>query len=175
MRDYWYITDRLEEDGYRITWNRLTYFPNSQRLMISSPSTTHESVLGAITNGLARILATIPVSETSLDCLTVTAHSVMTASVHANPHRTIIMFSERNPVGEPVWLMESAFSQSDCDVMRTLHAYVQEVPGLLVVGKILIKQAQQYYSPGSSSSVAPRLRSSDLMTQREWTRNHQSH
>lgn len=40
---------------------------------------------------------------------------------------------------------------------------------LLVVGKLLIKQGQQYHSPGSKGSAASRLRLSDLMTQEEWT------
>ncbi|KAL4080794.1 hypothetical protein J3A83DRAFT_4202492 [Scleroderma citrinum] len=67
--------------------------------------------------------------------------------------------------------MESAFVQSDGDVMQKLQAYVRDIPDLLVVGKILIKQANQYRSPGAKGTIAQHLRSSALMTQETWTSN----
>lgn len=36
--------------------------------------------------------------------------------------------------------MESAFSQSDRNVMDKLQAFIQDLPDLLVVGKIIVKQ-----------------------------------
>ena len=64
--------------------------------------------------------------------------------------------------------MESAFSQSDDDVMYKLRAYACDNPHLLVVGKIIIKQSTQWSSPGSTKSIVKNLRSSKLMTEEEW-------
>ncbi|KAI6013293.1 hypothetical protein EDC04DRAFT_2904708 [Pisolithus marmoratus] len=169
MSDYVYIMNCLEKDENQRTWNRLTYFPNSQRLMVSSPSAAHESVLHAIMKGLDHILDTIPLSKSSVTCQMMTAHSVDTVSVEAVPDLTVMMCTKAGQAGRPIWLMECAFSQSDHNVMRKLNTYVQDIPSVLVVGKILIKQAEKYRSPGSNCSIAPRLRSSDLMTMDEWT------
>ena len=65
--------------------------------------------------------------------------------------------------------MESAFTQSDRDVMRKLEAYIHNLPDLLVVGKILIKQAKRYCNPRSKPTVMQRLRSSALMSHGEWS------
>ncbi|KAI6017621.1 hypothetical protein BKA83DRAFT_4128209 [Pisolithus microcarpus] len=56
--------------------------------------------------------------------------------------------------------------------MCKLDAYVRDIPDLLVIGKILITQAEQYASPGSNGSVAWQLRSLDTMTREEWLCNH---
>lgn len=166
--DYTYIMDRLEEIGYKKTWNRLTYFPNSQRLVMSSPSAVHGFVLESIMTGLDRVLGTIAVPKTTLVFRTMTAKTIITDSIHAIPDLSIIMCTEGSRLGRLVCLMECAFSQSDCDVMRKLNTYVRDIPDLLVVGKILVKEAERYASPGSDSSVAPQLRSSDTMTGEEW-------
>ena len=70
-----------------------------------------------------------------------------------------------------LWFMESTFSQSDKAVMEKLRDYVYDHPDVLVVGKILFKQTTPYHSPGLNGSLAPCLRSSDLMTWTEWWGN----
>ncbi|KAI6023375.1 hypothetical protein EDC04DRAFT_2935021 [Pisolithus marmoratus] len=102
---------------------------------------------------------------------TMPAESIMEQSVVAVPNLAVMMCT-RGVAGEPLWLMECAFSQSDCNAMRKLNAYIQDIPSLLVVGKLLIKQAQWYCSPGSNGSITPHLQSSTLMTQKEWTADH---
>ena len=64
--------------------------------------------------------------------------------------------------------MESAFTQSDADVMDKLQAYVHDNPHLLVVGKIIVNQSVPWSSPGSAKSVMKNLHSSKLMTEEEW-------
>ncbi|KAI6099011.1 hypothetical protein F5141DRAFT_404759 [Pisolithus sp. B1] len=173
MSDYIYVKDRLEEClWYRKTWNRLTYFSMSERLMVSSPSALHGSVMGTIMGHLTSVPETIPVPMDTVIYRTFSANSVIVESVRAISDLTVKMCTRGGRVGKSIWLMESAFSQSDSDVMRKLNAYVQDIPSLLVVGKLLIKQGQQYHSPGSKGSAALRLRSSNLMTQEEWTSGH---
>jgi len=52
--------------------------------------------------------------------------------------------------------MESAFSQSDCDVMQKLNTYIRDLPDLLVIRKILVKQTK-YCSLGLKASIAQQL------------------
>jgi len=65
--------------------------------------------------------------------------------------------------------MESTFTQSDRNVMRKLEAYVCDLPNLLVVGKILIKQAKRYRNPRSKPTVVQWHRSSALMLRGKWS------
>ncbi|KAI6039378.1 hypothetical protein EDC04DRAFT_2895317 [Pisolithus marmoratus] len=139
--------------------------------MVSAPSAVHKSILHAIMVHLIIILGSIPVPETMLAFQTMPAESIMEQSVVVVPDLAVTMCTG-GMAGEPLWLMECAFLQSDCDVMQKLNAYVQDIPSLLVIGKLLIKQAQWYCSLGSNSSIAPHLRSSTLMTQKEWTADH---
>ncbi|KAI6021270.1 hypothetical protein EDC04DRAFT_3143848 [Pisolithus marmoratus] len=67
-----------------------------------------------------------------------------------------------------LWMIECVFTQTNRDVMHKLCAYVRDNPELLVVSKIVLKQATPYHSPGSSGSIARELRSSELMTEAEW-------
>ncbi|KAI5990937.1 hypothetical protein EDD15DRAFT_2369305 [Pisolithus albus] len=139
---------------------------------MSSPSAAHESVLGAITRSLDRVLDTIPVPVNMLGCRTAPTENIATNSIKAIPDLSVMISTKGGMFERPVWLMECAFSQSDCDVMHKLDAYVRDIPDLLVVGKILITQAERYASPGSNGSVAQQLRSSDIMTREEWLHNH---
>ncbi|KAI6137811.1 hypothetical protein BKA82DRAFT_4265626 [Pisolithus tinctorius] len=170
--DYMYIMNRLGIYGHQKMCNRLSYFPDSARLMVSSPSAVHEAVLSAMLGNLHTILDTIPVPKTTIDCLTMSANTIRTPSLRGIPDLTLMICTKGGLVGRPVWVMECAFSQSDNDVMRKLRAYAQDLPDVLVIGKLLIKQAERYRSPGSNASIAPRLRSSPLMTQLEWTSHH---
>ncbi|KIK14322.1 hypothetical protein PISMIDRAFT_17362 [Pisolithus microcarpus 441] len=139
---------------------------------MSSPLAAHESVLGAITKSLDRILDTIPVPVTMLGCRTVPTENIATDSINAIPDLSIMISTKGGLLEQPVWLMECVFLQSNCDIMCKLDAYVRDIPDLLVIGKILITQAEQYASPGSNGSVAWQLRSLDTMTQEEWLCNH---
>ena len=139
--------------------------------MVSSPSATHESVLNAIIEDLTGILAAIPIPKTLVACRTMAANIIRGDSVHTIPDLTILMCTKGGLEGQPIWLMESSFSQSDHDVMRKLESYAKDIPKLLVVGKILIKQTTPYHSPGSNVTIASRLQLSELMTRRDWTCN----
>ncbi|KAI5995204.1 hypothetical protein EDD15DRAFT_728043 [Pisolithus albus] len=117
--------------------------------------------------GLDRVLDTIPVPKTTLGFRTMTAKTIITDSINAISDLSIIL-CKGSQFRRFVCLMECAFSQSNCDVMHKLNAYVRDIPDLLVVGKILVKEAERYASLGSDSSVAPQLRSSNTMTPEEW-------
>ncbi|KIM58302.1 hypothetical protein SCLCIDRAFT_28197 [Scleroderma citrinum Foug A] len=187
--DYIYIKDHLESDRYQKTWNRrvtkisiarnqvtnfrLSFFPGSKHLMVSSPTTAHESIISALMDSHCNMLATIPVPEDVLYFRTHTNSYLQEDSICAVPDSTIMMWDndscEDIRIPQPIWLMESAFSQSDHDIMWKLHTYVRNVSDLLVIGKIHIKQAMPYHSPASGGSAAKYLRSSELMTQAKWT------
>ncbi|KAI6135877.1 hypothetical protein EV401DRAFT_2095709 [Pisolithus croceorrhizus] len=52
--------------------------------------------------------------------------------------------------------------------MCKLHAYTDNNPTLLVIGKILLKQATPYHNPGLNGSIVKELQSSGLLTEDEW-------
>ncbi|KAI5994465.1 hypothetical protein EDD15DRAFT_2260411 [Pisolithus albus] len=127
--------------------------------------------LGIRRHGTGAIMKGLDFPVTMLVCRTMPAGTIITNSVNAVSDLSIMMGTQGGLLERPVWLMECAFLQSDCDIMRKLNAYVRDIPDLLVVGKILVTEAEQYASPGSDSSVAPQLRSSDTMTREEWVHN----
>ena len=133
--------------------------------MVSSPTAVHESVLVAMNRSLTWTLVTIPVPVQTLLC-TVMANNYFEGDlIHAIPDLTIKLHCDQ--VGQEIWLMESAFSQTDESVMKKLWGYVRDIPGLLVVGKILFQESAQYRRPGVNA--AKNLQSSELMTQDEFT------
>ncbi|KAI6018103.1 hypothetical protein BKA83DRAFT_4128015 [Pisolithus microcarpus] len=149
---------------------KLSFFPNSQLLMVSSPSFAHESVLAVVMRNLDSVLSDIPAEDT-VDCQVYANSYVKGPSVWFVPDLLVLMHSDNTMCSSrPLWLMECTFTQTDRDVMRKLHAYVDDNPTLLVVCKILLKQATPYRSPGSNGSIAKELRSSRLLTPVEWRR-----
>ena len=52
--------------------------------------------------------------------------------------------------------------------MQRLQQYIHDDPDILVVGKIVIKQATTYRSPGSNVNLATQLRLAPLVTFSEW-------
>ncbi|KAI6034783.1 hypothetical protein BKA83DRAFT_4487775 [Pisolithus microcarpus] len=169
LHDYSYIMDQLESVEYGKVW-KLSFFPNSQLLMVSSPSFAHESVLAVVMRNLDSVLSDIPAEDT-VDCQVYANSYVKGPSVWFVPDLLVLMHSDNTMCSSrPLWLMECTFTQTDRDVMRKLHAYVDDNPTLLVVCKILLKQATPYRSPGSNGSIAKELRSSRLLTPVEWRR-----
>jgi len=182
--------NRLEIDGYQKTWKwcvvhyccrtqpsdplpslklSLTFFPLLQRLMVViTPSAAHESVLIAIKKHLHSVFISLPVPPSILDYHLHSNLPIGGPSIYAIPDLTIMELTEGGIEDRPLWFMESAFSQSDEAVMKKLRDYVNDHPDVLVVGKVLFKQEIPYRSPGMNGSLAPRLRSSELMTQTEW-------
>ena len=142
--------------------------------MVSSPSAVHESILNVLMSGLTCIMETIPVPANVLFFQMAPNSGYENKSICAIPDLMIKLWSRNDEArrhgSRTIWLMESAFSQSDVSVMDKLQAYVDDEPNLLVVGKILIKQAMPYYSPGSKQSISKKLRSSALLPKDEWTR-----
>ncbi|KIM55093.1 hypothetical protein SCLCIDRAFT_30614 [Scleroderma citrinum Foug A] len=124
-------------------------------------------------DSLCNTLASIPAPDDALYFQTHTNSYLQEDSICAVPDGTIMMWDNDSSgdicISRAIWLMESAFSQSDRDVMQKLHTYVRDVSDLLVIGKILIKQATPYCSPASNGSTAKYLRSSELMTWSKWT------
>ncbi|KAI5985347.1 hypothetical protein EDD15DRAFT_2302764 [Pisolithus albus] len=169
FQDYIYVADRLESIGYAKAWKRLTFFPGSQTLMASSPSAAHESVLGVLAEDLCGTLLSLPVPRTTLACRTQGNNYLRGDSICGIPDLCIQMHSSASLKPRPLWIMESAFTQPDGDVMRKLHAYASDKPDLLVVGKIVLNQARPYHNPGSKGAIARELRSSELLTIDEWT------
>ena len=186
--------NRLESDEYRKTWNRcvtyyyrhmlpgdepshrrlkLTFFIDSQRLMALSPTVAHESVLKIVLMDLTNILDTIPIHTTTVSCDVSASAAHRGSSIHGVPDLTVQMWQEGHNAGslllQTIWVIESVFSQSDRDATDKLLRYVEDVPGLLVVGKLSLKQATPFCSPGSDESIVEDLRSSELMSRAEWT------
>ena len=64
--------------------------------------------------------------------------------------------------------MECTFSQKDEDAMQRLQQYIHDDPDILVVRKIVIKQATMYRSPGSNVNLATQLWLAPLVTFSEW-------
>jgi len=139
--------------------------------MFSSPSSAHESILIAFKADLSTTLRTIPAPKSALPCINSNKH-FQEDSISGVPDLTIMMWGKGDRGHcEPqlLCIMESAFTQSDRDVMRKLEAYIHDLPNLLVVGKILIKQAKRYRNPRSKPTVVQWLRSSVLMSCGKWS------
>ncbi|KAL4068363.1 hypothetical protein V8B97DRAFT_2024919 [Scleroderma yunnanense] len=167
--DYNHILDRLKSNRDRKIWKsqvtnilRLTFFPGSQRLMVSSPSPIHESILVVIISDIDGTLRIILVPQITLP-RPGSSHYFEEDSICGIPDLSIIMYGKGG---------EEGICVLDRDVMRKLKAYVCDHPDLLVVGKILMKQTTRYRSPGLKASVARQLRSSELMTHGKWSNNY---
>jgi len=129
----------------------------------------HESVLTAVRDRLAFVLGGIPVRSYNVYLETKpTAGIRMSTGVSWIPNGILNLWSEHNTMSRRLWLIESAFSQSDDNVMAKLRGYALEIPELLVACKISFEQAGIYRSPGVRRSVAEFLRSSPLLTIGEW-------
>ncbi|KAI6156095.1 hypothetical protein EDD17DRAFT_1629826 [Pisolithus thermaeus] len=160
--------DQLQSVEYGKVWKRLTFFPNSQLLMISSPSFACESILSVVMRNLDSILSDIPAGDT-VNCQVYANSYVKAPSVWFIPDLLVLMHSDSSMcLSHPLWLMECTFAQTDRDVMHKLHAYVDDNPTLLVIGKILLKQATPYRSPCSNGSIVKELQSLQLLTPAEW-------
>ena len=72
---------------------------------------------------------------------------------------------------QTIWVLESAFSQSNADVMKKLRKYVHDLPHLLVVGKIIIWQTIPYRKPMKSSVTTAWLRQTPLMDEGQFVGN----
>lgn len=168
FQDYIYIADRLERVGYAKPWKRLTFFPGSQILFVSSPSAAHDSILSILVEDLCATLVNLPVPRTTVACRTHFNNYLRGDSIYSTPDLCIQMQSSASFFSRPLWIMESAFAQPDADVMRKLHAYVSDNPDLLVVGKVTLSQARPYRNPDSKGSVAKELRSLELLSKEEW-------
>ena len=143
--------------------------------MVASPSAIHESVLVTLMRRLDHILATIPLDEDILYCRVLPNDFHQGKSVHAIPDSTVKMWSknsEGNRLPATLWITESAFTQSDTDVMKKLRAYIRDIPELQVVGKILLNQTAGYQAPAPNSAVAQKLRSTAVMNKMKWARNY---
>ena len=129
---------------------KLSFFPGPQYLMASSPSSVHECILKVAMWALDRDLYNIPVSKDIVSFEALPNHFHESDSLYAVPDLAVWMWS-RNRKGvrsaRTIWMLESAFSQSDTGVMDKLREYVRNLPHLLVVGKILICQAIPYHKP----------------------------
>ena len=145
---------------------RLTFFPHSQCLMALSPLPAHESILHEISKMLTKVLATMPISKKILNW-TVTANMPFIGqSIFRIPDLMVLMAYHGSLKERQWWIMDCAFSQRDEDATQRLQQYIDDDHDLLVVGKIVIKQASTYHSPGSDD--ATHLWLAPLMTFSEW-------
>jgi len=185
--------EHLESDKYRKTWIRcvtycrhtlpgdepshlrlkITFFLDSQCLLALSPSAAHESLLKLLQKDLNAVLDTIPIPSAIAYCRASPNITHRGKSIHGMPDLTVQMWHRGCKAGsimpEMIWVMECTFSQSDCDVTKKLHAFIEDFPGLLFVSKILLKQERPFHSPGMNGSITRNLRSSTLMMFAEWT------
>ena len=149
----------------------LTFFPVLQHLMVASPSAAHESVLIAIKEYLHSVFISLPVSASILKYHIHGNQPIEGPLIYAIPDLTVLELTGSSLEDRPLCFMESTFSQSDEAVMKKLRDYVCDHPDVLVVGKVLFKQAIPYQSPGVNGSLAPYLQSAELMTRTEWQGN----
>ena len=136
--------------------------------MVTSPSAAHESVLSAIIRHLHFVLLSLPVSASILTYQISTNWPIEGPSIYTIPDLTILEITEGGTEDRPLCFMESVFLQIDKVVMDKLQNYVSDHPDVLMVGKILMKQAMPYHSPGLNGSLVPHLWSSELMMQTKW-------
>ena len=137
--------------------------------MVLSPTPTHESILTAVRDRLTYVLGGIPVDSYNVYLESKPAAGIrMSTGVSWIPDGVLDLWSEHNTTSRRLWVIESAFSQSDDNVMAKLRGYALELPELLVACKISFEQAGIYQSPGVKRSVEKFLRSSTLLTINEW-------
>jgi len=109
-----------------------------------------------------------------MSCETLPTHFHESNSLYAVPDLAVQMWS-RNREGvrsaQTFWMLESAFSQSNTDMMNKLRKYIRDLPHLLVVGKILIWQATRYHKPTKNSATTTRLRQARLMDEGQFAGN----
>ena len=136
--------------------------------MVTSPSAAHKLVLSAIIRHLHFVLLSLPVSASILTYQISANWPVEGPSIYAIPDLMILEITEGGTEDRPLCFMESVFLQRDKAVMDKLQNYVYDHPDVLMVGKILMKQAMLYHSPGSNGSLVPHLQSSELMMWTKW-------
>ena len=136
--------------------------------MVISPLPAHESILREIAKMLTNILATMPISEKILNRTVVGNTPFIGQLIFGIPNLMVLTVHRGSLKERQWWIMECAFSQRDEDATQRLRQYIHDDPDLLVVGKIIIKQASTYRSPGSDVDLATQLRSAPLMTLSEW-------
>ena len=143
--------------------------------MVASPSAAHESILVTLMRRVDHILDTIPLPESILYCRVLPNDYHQGDTLHAVPDSTVKMFSknsEGNREPETLWLIESAFTQSNTDVTKKLRAYIDDIPDLQVIGKILLNQRSKHAAPSSNSALGQQLRSTPLMTKKAWAKEY---
>ena len=96
--------------------------------MVLSPSAAHESILAAVMEGLGGILKTIPIPKSKLYCQIYANSSYRSKSICLIPDMTIKMLinkSQEGPHHKPrnIWLIESAFSQSNHNIMDKIGSW----------------------------------------------------
>ena len=153
---------------------KLSFFPGPQYLMASSPSSVHECILKVAMQALDRDLYNIPVSKDIVSFEALPNHFHESDSLYAVPDLAIRMWS-RNRKGvrsaRTIWMLESEFSQSDTDMMDKLWEYIRDLPHLLVVSKILIRQAIPYHKPTPNSAMTAQLWEARLMDEGQFVGN----
>ena len=136
--------------------------------MVLSPLPAHESILREITKMLTTILATMPISEKIMNRTVVGNTPFIGQSIFGIPDLMVLTAHRGSLKERQRWIMECTFSQKDEDAMQRLQQYIHDDPDILVVGKIVIKQATTYRSPGSNVNLATQLRLAPLVTFSEW-------
>ena len=136
--------------------------------MVLSPLPAHESILREITKMLTTVLATMPISQKIMNRTVVGNTPFIGQSIFAIPDLMVLTAHRGSLKERQRWIMECAFSQKDEDAMQRLQQYICDDPDILVVGKIVIKQASTYHSPGSNVNLATQLRLAPLVTFSEW-------
>jgi len=118
----------------------------------------HESVLMAVRDCLAFMLGGIPVRSYNVYLETKPAAGIrMSTGVSWIPNGILDLWSEHNTTSRRLWLIESAFSQSDDNVMTKLRGYTLEIPELLVTCKISFEQAGIHISKPGRKTFCSRI------------------
>ena len=136
--------------------------------MVTSPSAAHKSVLSAIIRHLHFALLSLPVSASILTYQISANWPIEGPLTYTIPDLMILEITEGGTKDRLLCFMESKFLQSDEVVMDKLQNYIYNHPDVLMVGKILMKQAMLYHSPSLNGSLVPHLWSSELMMQTKW-------
>ena len=119
-------------------------------------------------------LYNIPVSKDVVSCETLFGHFHESNSLYTVPDLAVQMWSHNREgvcTSRTIWMLESAFSQSNTDMMSKLRKYAHDLPHLLVLGKILIRQAELYHKPTNNSATTVQLREVPLMDEGQFAGN----
>ncbi|KAI6124035.1 hypothetical protein EDD16DRAFT_1517708 [Pisolithus croceorrhizus] len=144
-QEYSYIEDQLK--GLDIC-ARTAYFNNLEQFIVTMPHDTHKALIVPFIIGMGTLFEAIPLSRGPYTIAVKVAPHILTCSLTGSddPDLTTMCL---------YIFMETAFSQSEVDVMKKLKGYIMHNPHVLTIFKIKIKET---YNALSQSPLSPNIK-----------------